>query len=199
MLEIKNLIGKTRKLSQTDLKNTTIFDSVNFALKKINDINKAIKKDGGGTLFENVELANISSMLGNFIALGVEKNSREYRKNIPHTFPDLLNKKSKEKNIEIKVSHGKNLPKGHLPKEGFYLITRYSLINNKNIISREDSEKIGIYEIRIGYLKVSDFNISSTENDSGKTASIKTDSLENMELIYHDTRFDPRKNESKTK
>lgn len=190
MLTESNLIKDRELYSDSNLNSATIFKAGNYALKKLNDIDMILKEDGGRGIAEMVELANLSSMLGNFMAVGIEKFNKNFKKNEPHTYPDLLGKGS-VKDIEIKVSLEKYKPKGHLPKVGKYLILRYVLLDENFKLSEKRGSNIDIYEILLGDLTEADFNISSTENDSGKTASIKSSSLLNMGRVYHNRDIDP--------
>ena len=43
-----------------------------------------------------------------------------------------------------------------------------------------------IWEVKVGSLQQSDYDVSNTEGDSGKTAVIKTAVLNDMALVYYD-------------
>ncbi len=55
--------------------------------------------------------------------------------------------------------------------------------------NRKDT--VWIWEVKVGRIKASDFSISNTEGDSGKTAVIKTDVFNQMPLVYFDPLFCP--------
>jgi len=77
-----------------------------------------------------VELANLSSIIGNILAAGlVAASNGVFSRAGPHKYQDLrtTGKDSCAKNIEVKVAIESNNPKGHLAKEGHYLICRYVL------------------------------------------------------------------------
>ncbi len=77
-----------------------------------------------------VELANLSSMIGNIFASGVVAASNGvFNRAGPHKYQDLRasGKDPRAVNIEVKVALEKNNPKGHLAKEGHYLVCRYVL------------------------------------------------------------------------
>ncbi len=66
-----------------------------------------------------VELANLSSMIGNLLRTGVAKASNGvYKANGPHKHPDLLHSTDPSVNAEIKVALEDNQPKGHPCKTG---------------------------------------------------------------------------------
>jgi transcriptional regulator with XRE-family HTH domain len=139
---------------------------------------------GGGT----VELANLSSMIGNLLGARIAHHSDgQFYRNRPHTFPDLLaaNKNSK-KGIEIKVALEKNKPKGHLAKPGQYLTFRYILTACKGFDRKKRGDIATIWEVRCGFLSENDFSLSNTKGDSGKTAVISTAAFRQMSLVYFD-------------
>lgn len=75
-----------------------------------------------------VELANLSSMIGNLLGAGVAEASQgQYLRNRPHAFPDLVPQEDWLPELEIKTALETNSPKGHLPKAGTYLTFRYVL------------------------------------------------------------------------
>jgi hypothetical protein len=48
-----------------------------------------------------------------------------------------------------------------------------------------------VWEVKTGVLAESDYDLSNTEGDSGKTAVIKTNVLHAMTLVYFDPRLLP--------
>ncbi|MBB2483498.1 hypothetical protein H5P36_25490 [Bacillus sp. APMAM] len=101
--------------------------------------------------------------------------------------------------VEIKIALEKNSPKGHLTKAGYYLTYRYVLTDsNGNFIKGKENRQdtVTIWEVKCGYLNKEDFSISNTEGDSGKTAVIKTTSLNNMKLLYFNPSCIPYKHSS---
>lgn len=142
-----------------------------------------------------VELANLSSMVGNLLAAGLATASAgQYRRNRPHAFPDLVPLRPHLPELELKMALETNYPKGHLAKTGTYITFRYVLGDEYGgyVRGREGRGKtVWIWEARVGQLEESDFSLSNTEGDSGKTAVIRTDSLKAMTLAFLDDRFHP--------
>lgn len=142
-----------------------------------------------------VELANLSSMVGNLLAAGLADASNGiYKRNRPHAYPDLIPQTPGYEDLELKVALETNKPKGHLPKPGMYMTFRYVLCDRngafqKGKVSR--GECVFIWEVKVGHLDADDFALSSTEGDSGKTAVIKTDVFNAMPLIYVDRDLNP--------
>ncbi len=135
-----------------------------------------------------VELANLSSMIGNILGEGVAANSDGlYERNTPHSYPDLIPKKRPAVPLEVKIALETNRPKGHLPKPGTYLTFRY-VLGNKDGVFERGKERRGdtayIWEAKAGVLKEEDFDLSNTAGDSGKTAVFKTTSFDAMTLVY---------------
>lgn len=141
-----------------------------------------------------VELANLSSMIGNLAGAGVEEASEgKYVRNRPHAFPDLVPQMGGP-DLEVKTALETNSPKGHLPKPGVYLTFRYVLAAaNADFVrgAKNRGRTAWIWEVRAGHLDIDDFSISNTAGDSGKTAVIKTASLKAMHLVLRDDRLSP--------
>ncbi len=183
-------------LSASHLDWKMIRDGVNFAYKLLDTVDAQLIVTGSSSIASLVELANLSAMFGNFLASGIAGASKGlFKPNKPHTYPDLVPVSKDIEGIEIKVALESNRPKGHLPKEGYYLTFRYVLgdsAGNYTICTRMDT--VWVWEIRFGYLNAStDFSFSSTAGDSGKTAVINTIAFDNMAQIYYDARYDPYK------
>jgi len=142
-----------------------------------------------------VELANLSSMLGNILGAAIaDRSAGLYKYNGPHKFPDLLPQKPPACDLEIKVALETNRPKGHLPKPGMYLTVRYVLGDRQGrhtIGTRGDT--IWIWEMKTGKLKPGDFANSNTAGDSGKTSVVKTAAFHAMDVVFLDERFIPHK------
>ncbi len=152
-------------------------------------IESGLERLGGGT----VELANLSSIVGNLLGAGIALHSggRFYR-NRPHKFPDLLPSEGNlGAGIEIKVALGKNKPKGHLAKPGIYLTFRYVLMTSDGYDRLNRGDIPAIWEARCGLLCENDFSLSNTQGDSGKTAVITTTAFRRMSLVYFDQALCP--------
>jgi hypothetical protein len=160
-----------------------------------NLVNRGVQK-----MSSLVELANLSSIVGNLLGAGyAEFSNGVYFRNKPHTYPDLVAYDPKAPGIEIKTALLKNSPKGHQPKEGYYLTFRYCLTdeNGRRVVGTENTwDTVTIWEVKFGYLKPEDFSCSNTDGDSGKTAVIKTSSFNDMTLLYLDTELIPYKHTS---
>lgn len=164
----------------------TILDSIDSRL-----LEGGLERLGGGT----IELANLSSIIGNLLGAGVALHSGgQFIRNGPHKFPDLLSTNSDfTSGIEIKVALERNVPKGHLAKSGTYLTFRYVLVQISGFDRSHRGDIVSIWEARCGRLSESDFSISNTVGDSGKTAVIKSEALRRMSLVYFDQALCPYK------
>ncbi len=144
---------------------------------------------GVSPITQLVELANLSSMVGNLVGGAIADCSNGiYSRNKPHTYPDLLPLKPKAVDLEIKIALETNKPKGHLPKAGAYIIFRYVLGDKHgNFIRGKENrgDTVWIWEVKVGVLKEDDFSCSNTDGDSGKTAVVKTDVHNAMPLVYY--------------
>jgi len=151
-------------------------------------------QDGVEPLCQIVELANLSSMVGNVLAAEMVKHSGGlYCRNGPHKFPDLLPNAegAAPGGVEIKMALNRNKPKGHLVKPGHYVTCRYVLVDREgNIVvdpaDRARSWRPVIWEMRTGYLDKRHFNVSNTEGDSGKTAVVNEDGMLALKVVYVD-------------
>jgi hypothetical protein len=143
-------------------------------------------------LSQMVELANLSSMIGNILASAIAKHSNGLlQRNGPHKYPDLLTTGvlSQVPDIELKMALETNKPKGHLAKEGHYLTCRYVLCQSDGtlIVGKENRGTVPyIWEIRCGYLADEHFNLSNTAGDSGKTAVVNAKGMESLQVVYCD-------------
>lgn len=155
--------------------------------------------NGTPPLSKLVELANLSSIVGNLLGEGCARNSNgALTRNKPHTYPDLICTQNINPGVEIKIALEKNSPKGHLAKAGYYLTYRYVLTDgNGNYIKGKENRQdtVSIWEVKCGYLNEEDFSISNTAGDSGKTAVIKTSALNNMKLLYFNDSCVPYKHD----
>ncbi len=179
----------------TGLKNGSILAAIDTCYRTLDVIDEQLVSHGSCPISQLIELANLSSMVGNLLGAGLADASEGlYVRNRPHCFPDLLPKDPHKIELEIKIALEKNRPKGHLPKPGTYITFRYVLGDNKGRFIRGKNNRgdtVWIWEVRVGVLKAEDFAISSTDGDSGKTANIKNDVFDAMPLVYRDDELIP--------
>lgn len=155
-------------------------------------IDRTLSGAGAFPLSQTVELANLSSMIGNIFSSEIAKHSRGiWRRNGPHKYPDLLSTKRRPDtpDLELKMALEANKPKGHLSKRGHYIICRYVLCGPNGSFTRgKDSRGITpyIWELRVGYLHQHHFNESNTTGDSGKTAVVNAEGMAALKIVYVD-------------
>ena len=170
----------------------------------LNKIDKTLETSEVFPLSQTVELANLSSMIGNIFASAIAKHSNGLiKRNGPHKYPDLLTTgvSPQVPDLELKMALETNKPKGHLAKEGHYLICRYVLcqLDGSLQIGKEHrGVKPYIWEIRCGYLLLEHFNISNTAGDSGKTAVVNAAGMEVLQVVYCDLERVPLSQKGKT-
>lgn len=156
----------------------------------LDTIDEQLAVHGAEPISRLVELANLSSMIGNLLGAGLADASNGlYVRNRPHAYPDLIPQDGRHADLEIKVALEKNKPKGHLPKAGNYITFRYVLCNDDGVYTKGKENRgprVFIWEIKVGAIKEADFDLSNTEGDSGKTAVIKTKVFNDMALVYFD-------------
>jgi hypothetical protein len=185
----------TSKLKATGLSTKVLDEAIKFVYDTLDAIDDALLNRGSERLANIVELANLSSMIGNLVRTGVAKASGGvFHANGPHKHPDLLHSSDESRNIEIKVALEDNQPKGHLAKPGWHLTCHYVLCSADGSF-RCGVENRGcvpwIWLLRFGYLKESHFNLSNTEGDSGKTAVVNAQGMMNLEPVYFDPNLCP--------
>ena len=198
--------ARYRKVKRQHLRNESVFikltgldsgalvDAIESCYATLDLIDDQLSSTSAA-LAELVELANLSSMIGNLLAAGLAHASGGlYKRNRPHAYPDLVPQKPDGVQLEIKVALEKNSPKGHLPKQGTYVCFRY-VLGDKEGHYQKGKENLGntvwIWEVKAGRIGTRDFALSSTEGDSGKTAVIKTPIFNKMPLVYYVPEFLP--------
>ena len=163
--------------------------------RTLDTIDYQLQAHGVDPIARLVELANLSSMVGNLLAAGLAAASNGiYKRNRPHAYPDLMPQTGGYEDLELKVALETNKPKGHLPKPGMYITFRYVLCDRNGVFQKgklSRGECVFIWEVKVGHLGADDFALSSTEGDSGKTAVIKTDVFNAMPMIYFDRELNP--------
>lgn len=173
----------------TGMTGENLLDAISSCYQTLDLIDEKLIEKGSPPIAHLVELANLSSMVGNMIGGGLADHSNGlYMRNRPHTYPDLLPIGEGAVNLELKVALEKNKPKGHLPKAGTYITFRYVLgTKSGEYVKGKDKrgDTVWIWEVKVGELTENDFSCSNTEGDSGKTAVIKTDVHNSMNLVYY--------------
>ncbi len=184
-----NLRNEDKLYQNTGLDGNDLTKAIELCYRTLDIIDDQLLSMGSPPLAELVELANLSSMVGNLIGSGIaEASSGLYVRNKPHTYPDLLPQKPPAVDLELKVALETNKPKGHLPKSGMYITYRYVLGDKSGKYVKGKNNRgntVWIWEVKVGKVNVDDFSISNTEGDSGKTAVILTDVFNKMPLIYY--------------
>ncbi len=162
--------------------------AVEYVYETAEAIDMALLSRGSDRLADIVELANLSSMIGNLLRSGIANNSGgRLRSNGPHKHPDLVHCDGPDCSVEIKVALEDNQPKGHLAKPGLHLTCHYVLcgadsrfcpgVANRGSVPR-------IWLLRFGRLEESHFNLSNTEGDSGKTAVVNAEGMRRLAPVY---------------
>jgi len=158
-------------------------------------IDTKLVSESGERLSSMIELANLSSVVGNLLGAGIAKASDGlFKRNGPHKYPDLLAQKPPAKDVEIKVALETNKPKGHLAKAGYYVTCRYVLCDEAGAYTHGKDRRgsvVWIWEIRCGYLETKHLNLSNTAGDSGKTAVLNTEGLAALQVVYCDLTMCP--------
>jgi len=180
-------------MKNTGLTGNALLGAIHSAYSTLDTIDAELLKNAVPPIANLVELANLSSMVGNLLGASIAEHSEGlYLRNKPHTYPDLLPQSSKGKPLELKMALETNRPKGHLAKAGNYITFRYVLADPKGKFTRGKKNRgntVWIWEVKVGTLTEEDFDISNTAGDSGKTAVIKTASFKMMPVVY----FDPER------
>ena len=188
MLQGAHFLNEATLKQATGLTSAMLRAGIEHCHQTFDTIDFQLELHGAKPIGRLVELANLSSMIGNVVAEGIAANSDGlYERNTPHTYPDLLPKKTAAIPLEVKIALETNRPKGHLPKPGTYLTFRYVLCGKDGVFTRGKDRRGDtpyIWEAKAGMLTKDDFDLSNTEGNSGKTAVVKTVSFDRMALVY---------------
>lgn len=177
----------------TGLSGQMLLKAIHGCYNMLDTIDTELRANGLPPIGGLVELANLSSMVGNMVGGAIAEASEGlYKRNRPHAYPDLLPLREPGRNLELKMALEKNKPKGHLPKAGTYLTFRYVLADREGEYDKKTrGNSVWIWEVKVGHVTAEDFNISNTAGDSGKTAVLKTAVFNAMPLVYFDEAFCP--------
>lgn len=177
----------------TGLSGPMLLRAIHGCYNMLDTIDTELTANGLPPIGGLVELANLSSMVGNMVGGTIAESSEGlYKRNRPHAYPDLLPLRDSAKNLELKMALETNTPKGHLPKAGTYLTFRYVLADRAGEYNKHiRGNSVWIWEVKVGQVRVKDFNISNTAGDSGRTAVLKTAVFNAMPLVYFDETFCP--------
>jgi transcriptional regulator with XRE-family HTH domain len=173
----------------TGMSGENLLGAINSCYQTLDIIDEQLTEKESLPIAYLVELANLSSMVGNMIGGGLADHSNGlYARNKPHTYPDLLPTGEGAVDLELKVALETNKPKGHLPKAGTYITFRYVLGTKSGEYTKGKGQRgdtVWIWEVKVGQLREEDFSCSNTAGDSGKTAVIKTEVHNHMSLVYY--------------
>ena len=176
------------------LTRTLINEGIKFVYSTLDKLDATLLDAGSPRITGLVELANLSSILGNLLATGIVKAGADvFQRAGPHKYQDLRAiDVIQHSHIEIKVALEKNNPKGHLAKAGQYLVCRYVLGTADGVYEiGKRGDVVWIWEVRFGHLSEQHFNISNTAGDSGKTAVVNAAGMSELKVVYFDKRFSP--------
>jgi len=170
------------------LSRAMLLEGIAYTYHILDMIDVTLISGGAFRLSQMMELANLSTFVGNLLAAGIANSSEKvFKRNGPHKYPDLLAQTQEAKDVEIKVALEENRPKGHLAKPGYYVTCRYILgdIDGGFTVGRR-GDVVWIWELRCGYLDIDDFTSSNTPGDSGKTAVVNKEGMEKLKVVYCD-------------
>lgn len=179
----------------TGLSGPMLLQAIQNTYNTLDTIDAELTASGLPPIGGLVELANLSSMVGNIVGSSIaEASNGLYLRNRPHQYPDLLPQHHTARSLELKMALETNRPKGHLPKPGTYITFRYVLGDQHGRYVRGKENRgntVWIWEVKVGQVREEDFDLSNTAGDSGKTAVIKTAVFNQMPLVYFDDRYCP--------
>lgn len=191
----RNLRNEEAFTNITGMNSSVILDAINHCYGTLDSIDEQLIGNDSPPISKIVELANLSSMMGNLLAGALADYSEGlYKRNRPHAYPDLLPQSDKATDLELKMALETNKPKGHLPKAGTYMTFRYVLGSKTGGYVRKKENRGDtpwIWEVKVGELTEGDFSFSNTAGDSGKTAVIKSDAFNAMPLVYYAREYLP--------
>jgi hypothetical protein len=182
-------------ISDIGLNITMIASAIHYVYQVLDAIDDKMVAFEEPRLSHLVELANLSSIVGNLFGRGVAISSDgKFERNKPHTYPDLLANHKDCQDCEIKIALETNKPKGHLVKPGPYITIRYVLSSLEGVYHRGKENRgdvVWLWEVRVGHLLEEHFSVSNTEGDSGKTAVINAAGMNNLSPVFIDMNHCP--------
>lgn len=192
----KNFLRNEKSFSEiTGMDSSVILNAIDHCYATLDSIDEQLIGNDSPPISKIVELANLSSMMGNLLAGALADHSDGlYKRNRPHAYPDLVPQSFKATDLELKMALETNKPKGHLPKAGTYITFRYVLGTKTGNYTRKKENRGDtpwIWEVKVGTLKEEDFSFSNTAGDSGKTAVIKSGAFNAMPLVYYARKYLP--------
>lgn len=192
---IAKIRNEDKLIDTIGIEGSALVATIDKCYKTLDTIDEQLMSTSVPPIGTLVELANLSSMVGNLLGAGIADASNGiYTRNKPHSYPDLLPLKAPGVELELKMSLETNRPKGHLPKPGTYIAFRYVLGDRFGNFTRGKNNRgntVWIWEVKVGTLRKEDFACSNTDGDSGKTAIIKSDVHNKMPLVYYAPEFLP--------
>jgi hypothetical protein len=193
----------TAELRQVGLSSDMLRSAVSFLYDTLDALDNALLARGSERMAQVVELANLSSMIGNIFRTGVAQASQGvFVSNGPHKHPDLLNQQDPDSGVEIKVALEGNQPKGHLAKPGWHLSCHYVLCSDSGEYTAGTDNRGSVaclWLIRFGWLHEEDFNLSNTPGDSGKTAVVNAKGMVKLPPVYFNPALCPLRMTRRTK
>lgn len=192
---IDHIRNEDKLIETIGIEGNVLLKAIDSCYQSLDTIDEQMVSKGAPPLANLVELANLSSMVGNIVGGGIADSSEGlYSRNRPHAYPDLLPQRYPAVDLELKMALETNRPKGHLPKAGTYITFRYVLgdkLGNYQRGKGNRQDTVWIWEIKVGKLVEEDFSCSNTAGDSGKTAVIRTKVHNDMHLVYYVPEHNP--------
>ena len=187
-------------LAEAGLTTMMLQSGIEYVYSILDLIDTTLIENGAYRLSQMMELANLSTFIGNLLGAGIANASQGvFKQNGPHKYPDILAQLPSLHDVEIKVAIENNKPKAHQAKQGYYLTCRYVLADEDGTFSRSlRGEIVWIWELRIGLLEEQDFNKSNTEGDSGKTAVVNKAGMQKLRVVFCDLERIPFSPQGKT-
>lgn len=100
-------------LREVDLSVDVLRGGLEYAYQILDLIDRTLVESGAFRLSQMMELANLSTFIGNLLATGVANASDGIlKRNGPHKYPDLLSQHIATPDIEIKLALEHNKPIG---------------------------------------------------------------------------------------
>ena len=151
-----NIRNEHKLIETIGITGNMLISAIDSCYKTLDTIDEQLTAKDSPPIAHLVELANLSSMVGNLVSGGIaDCSDGAYVRNKPHAYPDLLPRSAKAVNLELKMALETNKPKGHLPKAGTYITFRYVLGDRSGNFTRGKScrgNTVWIWEVKVGKL-----------------------------------------------
>jgi transcriptional regulator with XRE-family HTH domain len=178
----------------TGLTGGTVVRAVEIAYRKLDLIDEQMRASGSRPIAGLVDLPDLTELVGDVLGAGLARASNGlYVQNGSEHSPPLQPLQHGLPELQLAAALETDRPAGPTETAGTCLVFRYVLADRSGAFTRgQDSrgDTVAVWEIRFGALGQEDFHVTGTRAGA-RTARLRRDALDRMELVYYDTALLP--------